>query len=279
MLCYQKLSTIGSPTSFGLRGEDPHRHMSAAARFLLVWDFDWSLIDENSDTYVIERLDQAGLTWQAAQTLMANGKMGWTELMDWCLGKLHEAGNGPDAIANALKTAPIKSGALAAVSTAHAAGVEQRILSDANTVYIQTILNEHDLAGAFSQVVTNPATYDAAGRLRVRPHQSAGHAHGCPLCPPNLCKGAVLTQWINEVDPVRCVYVGDGGGDYCPAARLRAGDLVLARRPPHDSLLKRCCKEPVAATVLEWGGASDEDGTDLLTSITQAFAPTQTDAA
>ena len=244
---------------------------------LLVWDFDWSLIDENSDTYVIERLDHSGRTWRAAQDLMDKGTMGWTELMDWCLGKLHEAGHGPDAIAGVLKTAPIKSGALSAVSTANTAGAEQRILSDANTIYIQTILDEHGLAGAFRQVVTNPAAYDAGGRLRVRPHQRTGRAHGCPLCPPNLCKGAVLTRWIDDLRPARCVYVGDGSGDYCPAARLRTGDVLLARRSPHDSLLKRCRKEPVAAAVLEWGGASDEDGSDLLAGIVNALAPGRTD--
>ena len=75
MLCYQKPPQLGRNQLRPPRRGSASSH-SAAARFLLVWDFDWSLID-NNDTYVIERL----VSWThlaAARALMANGKMGWT---------------------------------------------------------------------------------------------------------------------------------------------------------------------------------------------------------
>ena len=84
----------------------------------------------------------------------------------------------------------------------------------------------------FSTVVTNPAEFDDAGRLHVRPHQPDETPHACPHCPINLCKGAVMERWLEELAPSRCVYVGDGGGDFCPSTRLRSGDAVLARRAP-----------------------------------------------
>lgn len=54
--------------------------------------------------------------------------------------------------------------------------------------------------------------------------------HGCPLCPPNLCKGAALRRLRVERPFARVVYAGDGAGDLCPALSLGPGDVLLARR-------------------------------------------------
>ena len=55
---------------------------------LVVWDFDWSLVNENSDTFVVEKLDDSGAIWAAAERKHQNG-MQWTELMHWVVGALH----------------------------------------------------------------------------------------------------------------------------------------------------------------------------------------------
>jgi len=239
---------------------------------LVVWDFDWSLVNENSDTYVIERLDPSGRIWADAEKKLRRGTE-WTPLMDWALGQLHDAGHTLQALSDALVTIPVLDGALAAVTAARAAGAEQRILSDANDMYIASILESRGIANIFSVVETNPTSSGADGRLRVRPHQPDAAPHGCPHCPPNLCKGAVLERWLSELSPCRCVYVGDGSGDYCPATRLRAGDVVLARQSPHDSLLALCRKRPdtIAATVLEWGSLADRGGVALSKGMTTAL--------
>ena len=145
---------------------------------LVVWDFDWSLINENSDTWVVEQLDPSRTIWRAAERKLREG-MQWTTLMDWCAGEMHAAGNAPQALRDALATAPILDGALEAVSVARAAGAEQRILSDANTEYIGSILRSRpSLSDAFTVVETNPASFDEAGRLHIDPHQPAGGAPG-----------------------------------------------------------------------------------------------------
>lgn len=62
-------------------------------------------------------------------------------------------------------------------------------MSDANTFFIETVLAHHGVLGCFSEIVTNPATVDADGRLRISPfHDSAAAPHGCSLCPDNMCK-------------------------------------------------------------------------------------------
>jgi pyridoxal phosphate phosphatase PHOSPHO2 len=105
----------------------------------------------------------------------------------------------------------------------------QVILSDANTHFIEVITEHHGIASAFACVHTNGGTFSPDGRLVVTPHHTAPAPHGCLLCPPNLCKGSVLEALRLQWPEARIIYVGDGGGDYCPATRLAAADLVLAR--------------------------------------------------
>jgi len=64
-----------------------------------------------------------------------------------------------------------------------------KVVSDANTFFIETVLAHHGVLGCFSEIVTNPASVDADGRLRISPfHDSADAPHGCSLCPDNMCK-------------------------------------------------------------------------------------------
>ena len=250
--------------------DEPSDGPASPGKALVVWDFDWSLINENSDTYVIEELDTSGEVMDAVEGKEGAGE-GWTALMDWAVGELHARGHAPQALREALSNVPVLSGALEAVAAAQEAGAEQRILSDANDVYIATVLQARGLEGAFAHVETNPAEFDDADRLHIRPPQPADTPHDCPLCPPNLCKGAVIERWLDELKPTRCVYVGDGGGDFCPATRLRVGDTLCARQAPHNALLRKCRKEPsrVRARVVEWGGSKDAAGAALREGVAQ----------
>lgn len=241
---------------------------------LVVWDFDWSLIDANSDTHVVQDLDLSGSTWEKLKSKDADGALGWTQLMDWCVGELHALGITPGDIAASMASMPILEGARGAVAAAQAAGATQRILSDANQVYISTFLAPRpELAGAISSVETNGAAYGEDGRLSITPHQPADAPHGCDLCPPNLCKGAVLSRWLEAAAPRTCVYIGDGQGDFCPATRLRKGDVLLTRRKPHNGLLREVRAQPrrVKAKVVEWGGAKDPDAAHLLRGMKRAL--------
>merc|ERR1712079_944131 len=83
-------------------------------------------------------------------------------------------------------------------------------------------------------VITNPADFDEPGKLHVRPYHQT--LHGCPLCPANLCKGTVLEELRKKCQARRVIYVGDGGGDFCPACELGPNDAVLCRTPPSPPL-------------------------------------------
>ena len=84
----------------------------------------------------------------------------------------------------------------------------------------------------------------------------------------------MLERWLAELQPTTVVYVGDGGGDYCPATRLREGDTLLARRAPHNGLLRKCRAAPssLRAKVVEWGGAADASGDGLRAGMRAGLA-------
>ena len=159
----------------------------SSAPFLAVFDFDWSLINENSDEYIVHALDPSGAIWEEAKKKLAGGAQ-WTTLMDWVAGELHAAGHTVADMQEALGRVPVLPSVLAALALAREHGAEVRILSDANTMYIRWILGAIGLSDAFAATETNPAGVGADGRLRIRPHQPPESPHRCPLCPTNLCK-------------------------------------------------------------------------------------------
>ena len=223
-----------------------------ASSLTVVWDYDYSLIATNSDTFVpLEFSPSHG------DFIRAEHREGvpWTPLMAAVAVRLHESGVSAEAIRGAAARVPVDAEHVRVIRELDAAGATQFIMSDANAFYINAFLDATDgLARIFAgRVVTNPALVDAGGCLRIAPY--AAIPHGCPRCPPNLCKGAVLAALALRASPAAVVaYVGDGGGDECPARGLLAHDVVLARDgfPLAAALLAA----PPAARVVPWASGA-----------------------
>jgi len=161
---------------------------SAGNGIVVVFDFDKTIIDVDSDNWVVDSL---GLTEEFERLLPT---MPWNTLMDAMMGELHARGRTLADVAAALRAAPIDPRVPAAIRAAAALGCDLRVLSDANAFFIETVLEHHGLRGCFTEVNTNPSRVDAAagGRLRIEPYHDfiRGAPHGCGVgtCPPNMCK-------------------------------------------------------------------------------------------
>lgn len=221
---------------------------------LIVFDFDWSLIDCNSDTWVVDKLG-------AMERMKSfQGTLPWTQLMDRMMTELHNDGRTLEDIDRCLQMCPMEQEMVTSVKFAAELGCELQVVSDANSHFIKVILKRHGLEQYFSEVHTNPAHVAESGALRVLPFHPEDQPHGCKLCPPNMCKGLILDGirlGASEVPKKRIVYIGDGGGDYCPSLRLVDGDHVLAR---HGFPLAKCLKVNmgfVKATIHDWTIAKD----------------------
>ena len=65
-------------------------------------------------------------------------------------------------------------------------------LSNANSVFISTILEDKGLTTLFDEIITNPAEWESSGLLNLkRKIDPEGPQHCCQVgCSPNLCKGS-----------------------------------------------------------------------------------------
>mmetsp|Transcript_31349 Transcript_31349/g.76471 ORF Transcript_31349/g.76471 Transcript_31349/m.76471 type:complete len:253 (-) Transcript_31349:223-981(-) len=226
---------------------------------VVVFDFDWSLINENSDLWIIRELipDQTG------EIRKLYGEMHFTDIMHEAMRRVHESGISKEKLVETFRSIPFFEDIRKTVFEMKARGHRLYILSDANTEFIRAVLSHYPgLSDCFVKVYSNPGVFDEDGRLHVKYfHQDP---HGCKLCPKNLCKGIVLDQ-IAENEGIdmeqksneskkgfsrRFVYIGDGGNDLCPCLRLRDADYILARKG--YKLEKKLAKNTPRANVLKW---------------------------
>ncbi|KAH6818290.1 Pyridoxal phosphate phosphatase-related protein [Perilla frutescens var. frutescens] len=224
-----------------------------AGKIVIIFDFDRSLIEDDSDRWVLTKLGLTQLFRDLRPTLP------WNSLMDRLLEELHSRGKSVDDIAECLKGMPLHPNVVSVVKFAHALGCDLKVASDSNQFYIRTILEHYDIYGCFSEIISNPAVVDN-GRLRIFPYHGEAAPHGCNLCPSNLCKGRVIEQIqvsLSESESKRLIYIGDGMNDFCPTLKLASGDYVLPRKD--FPLLGRILKNTqlVKAKVCEWNDSED----------------------
>lgn len=246
---------------------------------LIALDFDDTIVAQNTDLVARDLLDPAAITDDHRRLYTTNG---WTDYMQAIFCTLHEHRFDAAAIRRAVRAIPEVPAMVALVATL----VQQHdfdaiIISDANGEFIQQWSEANGLAEHVLRVFTNPATFDAAGVLRIRPYH---HQTECALSTANLCKGRVLEEFLRErqtdaVQPVaygQVFYVGDGRNDVCPTLRLSRVDWGCARRGYRleKELLGRRSKGGAEAAVLQCGLISWTEGAELLAAIKERVAAT-----
>ncbi|XP_030530647.1 inorganic pyrophosphatase 1-like isoform X2 [Rhodamnia argentea] len=234
------------------------------AEIAVVFDFDKTILDCDSDDWVVDKFGLSEAFDRLRPTLP------WNSLMDRMMMELHSRGKTVEEIADCLKEAPLHPKIVSAIKSAHASGCDLRILSDSNVFFIETILRHHGIMDCFAEINTNPGSVDAKGRLNVSPYQDFYHlSHGCKICPANMCKGAVMDKIRSSASAEgkkRFVYVGDGNADLCAGMKLEEEDVLLPRKgfPVWDLI----CRNPtlVKARIREWTDAAELE-TVLLNSV------------
>lgn len=217
---------------------------------LVVFDFDHTLVDGNTDTWVTK------LSPMAKTAISENCKkqMCWTNIMQNVFTILHQENFSQQDYENCLKSLQFIEGMKETCEFVMENNIPCIIISDSNTYFIDHLLVRDGLNKVFCEVYTNPAEWKE-GCLHVKRY----HSHQCSICPPNLCKKEVLECFISEYTgrnpPFNHVfYIGDGKGDLCPSLSLSENDYILAREgyQLHDLLIKHNDKSTLNATVKSW---------------------------
>ena len=222
-------------------------------KVLFVWDFDYTVVNCNSDEYVPAQFLGHAATSDGFRDLIRQngtndaGDWDWHKCVEIMVGRAMNADEGgatPDDILAAAARMPYLDQVQLAIGEISEKGGEhvgQMILSDGNTLFIQAFLQANGMQKCFNEgTMTNIGEFvtseEEKPALKVT-HQSAKYGgHKCPRCAssPNLCKTQALEDMLGQMDgrvPARIVYVGDGANDACPALNvLRECDILLARR-------------------------------------------------
>ncbi|KAI3641797.1 hypothetical protein MIR68_000164 [Amoeboaphelidium protococcarum] len=212
-----------------------------AKRVLVVFDFDWTMIEDDSDHHIVEHLalELVPKIYELKQ------QMQWTDLMHHLVGLIHDkltgegctAGECEQRIKQCLRKIKLGAGYIAGLKQLKSMpNVEAKvvILSDANHVFISEILEGNNASHLVDSIITNPAHFDQTGRLNIERHwkPSQGH-HGCTLgtCTVNICKGRELLQLQQQDGAYDLIfYGGDGRNDFCPILKLSESDHALVRK-------------------------------------------------
>ncbi|GMH16543.1 hypothetical protein Nepgr_018384 [Nepenthes gracilis] len=237
------------------RCEGNRFHIAGMARIVVIFDFDRTIIDGDSDNWVVTQMSLIQLFHQLLPT------MSWNSLMNRMLEELHLQGKTTEDIAQCLKRTPLPPPIISAIKSAFSIGCDLRIVSDANQFFIETILKHHGLLSCFKEIITNPTFIDEEGRLRIIPyHDFRSSPHGCNLCPPNMCKGLIVEQIQASASTdgnKTLIYLGDGKGDYCPSLKLREVDHVMPREK--FPLWERIHDNPMLVKAKVHGWSSGEE--------------------
>ena len=226
------------------------------SKVLLAFDFDHTLIEANADVRVQDLSPEPIPKYIKA----IYSKQGWNEYMGAIFAHLHSKGVKPDHILTCMKGIPLVHGMEKFLTSLSMEEFEVIIISDANSVFIDCILENTGLNKLVSKVYTNPAWFDGEGCLQIKYYH---HQDWCDLSTVNLCKGHILNEHHSEalkngLEYSTIVYIGDGSNDLCPSLKLRSNDICFARNG--YSLVKKIEELPaneMQARVIRWNDALD----------------------
>jgi pyridoxal phosphate phosphatase PHOSPHO2 len=167
---------------------------------IAAFDFDHTLIDVNSDTYIDKLLikDSDVKRYKYPDSVEDLYKQfNWTYRMNGVFEYMNKNEISKRDLINCLNEIKIKDSMIDVIKRLYENGYKLSVISDANTVFIETILKQNNVYDNFHKIFTNPAEFDENGRLNVKPFSEIFNKDGMPfdcstkICSNNICKGGM----------------------------------------------------------------------------------------
>ena len=238
---------------------------------LAVFDFDATIIKDNSDTYINElifsRLDNSSSSQdETGEDLIAQDKArlrfpneieslyrnhNWPTRMNAFFKYIHDKYSiTSQTILDELRKIKIEDSMKSLFFKLKENGYDIIILSDANNLFIETILEANDLLDLFrNKILSNPTHFDETGVIKIKPYymvyKEDKKPFDCKVCleesnEPSICKGSMVRTYLNglisqqglslDKAKVHLIYSGDGKNDYCPGLFLKSDDYYFPRK-------------------------------------------------
>lgn len=235
-------------------------------KFLAVFNFEDTIIYDDLEWVLLGLVYVTDIDGNCPNPADFIRKRCWLENMQGVFEMLRKHNIFEDEILHTIRTQlPAIRGMIKLIKMLHdELNFDIIIISDANTILINTWLASNGLTKCVKRVITHKAEFDADRCLKITPYETQST---CQLSSANLCKGQVLDDYIaecraNEALVYRSVYfVGNSTHDLCPVMRLSDHDFAC----PRDyfkldlEIEKKEANEKKAIdpTVLRWSNAED----------------------
>ncbi len=180
---------------------------------IAAFDFDNTIIPVNSDTYINKlvksRRELSDLTHIYPHHVEEIGDInGWTARMQAVFDFMHKEYNITEKdFTECLNEIEIEESMKKLLRALKEKDYRLVIISDANTIFIETILRQNGLADLFDMnksIYTNKAFFDQNGRLNVLPfnqsYNQEKQTFNCEtnMCAKNICKGICLISLMKR---------------------------------------------------------------------------------
>ncbi|XP_070582326.1 phosphoethanolamine/phosphocholine phosphatase isoform X1 [Erythrolamprus reginae] len=228
-------------------------------KYLLVFDFDETIVNENSDDSVVQATPEKKLPESIRQTFREGF---YNEYMQRVLKYLGDQGVKMSDFKAVYEKIPLSPGMqkLFQFLSKHQNHFEIILISDANMFGIECSLKAAGAHSLFRKIFSNPSSFDKTGYFVLGPY----HSHNCPRCPLNMCKQKILVEYLEERAQEgrqfeRIFYVGDGANDFCPSMAMKSSDVAFPRKgyPMHRLIQDMEKNQPgtYRATIVPWESA------------------------
>ena len=241
-----------------IQRQDKNFHANMTSKLLAVFDFDHTLVDGNTDTWITKLCEDVKL-------VLDNEGICWTDRMAGVFQALHDRKFTKLDFEQCLQSLPFTKGMKELLHFIANEKIECIIISDSNSFFINYLLEFSNIS-CVKEVYTNPASWTDNQLLTIQHY----HSHNCGHCRVNMCKGDILKSYIRNTNSVvdkTVVYVGDGRNDYCAALQMKPSDYVFAREGYSLLKLLRQNDQDVQPFVIPWA-----TGFDILEKIKNIIA-------
>lgn len=198
-------------------------------RKLVVFDFDHTVVDQNTDIVIRDLIDLTAIPDEIKQL----SKGSWVQYMGSIFKLLHENQITASTIKTGIENIPEVLGMKLCIETLFNRDYDVIIISDSNSEFISHWNHKNGIEPYVKYVFTNPSSFNEDGLLVIFPFH---HQTTCNLSSVNICKGQVLEDFYNKqklennVTYSQTFYVGDGKNDICPMLRLNKNSYACARK-------------------------------------------------